>query len=195
MSSGRSGLFAVVGVAATGIIWGVVWALLTPGIEGRVVEGGRAVAIGDATAEFGAIARFFCLALAAGVVLAIVFWYPPALRGPLGVVGLSAGAVAAGIVAVWVGDAVARQRFPGRDGVPVGGEFTQPPTLRIDGAHLDTLGGLSMSWVLLVVAPLTALVTYFLLVVMNREADLGHPTSLTDGSTALDSTPSEPSHS
>ncbi|WP_207843700.1 DUF2567 domain-containing protein [Williamsia soli] len=195
MGSGRSGLFAAAGVAATGIIWGAVWALLTPGIEGRAVEDGRAVAIGDATAEFGAIARFFCLALAAGVVLAIVFWYPPALRGPLGVVGLSAGAVAAGIFAIWVGDAIARQRFSGRDGVPAGGEFTQPPTLRIDGAHLDTLGGLSVSWVLLVVAPLTALVTYFLLVVMNRDADLGHPASAPHDSTALDSTLSEPSHS
>lgn len=183
MGNGRSGLFAAAGVAATGIIWGATWALLTPGIEGRVVDDGRAVAIGDATAEFGAIARFFCLALAAGVVLAIVFWYPPVLRGPLGVAGLSAGAVAAGIIAVWVGDAVARQRFSGRDGVAVGGEFTQPPTLRIDGAHLEALGGLSGSWVLLAVAPLTALVTYFLLVVMNREADLGHPSSAASAST------------
>lgn len=177
-STGRSGLFAVAGVVVTGILWGVLWAVLTPGIEGRVVSGDQAIAIGSASAEFGALARFFCIALAAGVVVAVVFWIPPILRGPLGVVGISAGAVAAGVLAVWVGDAIARQRFSGRDGVDVGGEFTQPPNLRIDGAYLEALGGWGMSWALLLVAPLTAIVTYFLLVVMNRDSDLGHPTSI-----------------
>lgn len=176
----QAGIFAIVGVLVTGIVWGVIWGLLTPGIEGRVVDADRAIAIGDATPEFGAIARFFCIALAAGVILAVVFWMPPILRGPLGVVGLSAGAIAAGIVAIWVGDFVAGQRFSGRDGVAVGQEFTQPPSLRIDGAHLDTLGGIGFSWALLVVAPLTALVTYLLLVVMNRSADLGHPAPESD---------------
>lgn len=69
--------------------WGVIWGLLTPGIDGRVIESGRAVATGDATTEFSALAIFFCVALAAGVVLAVVLWVSPLLRGPLGVVALT----------------------------------------------------------------------------------------------------------
>lgn len=170
----QAGVFATVGVVLTGIVWGVIWGVLTPGIDGRVTGADSAIAVGDATPEFGAIARYFCIALAAGVVLAVIFWIPPTLRGPLGVVGLSVGAIAAGFVAIWVGDFIAGQRFSGRDGVAVGEEFIQPPSLRIDGAHLDVFGGVGFSWALLVVAPLTALVTYLLFAVMNRRADLGY---------------------
>lgn len=180
MTGKRAAIFATTGVVVTGIVWGVVWGFLTPGIEGQMVDADHAVAIGDATAEFGAIARFFCIALAAGVILAVFLWIPPVLRGPAGVVGVSVGAVAAGIVAIWVGDFIARQRFSGREGVAIGQEFTQQPSLRIEGAHLDILGGIGFSWALLVVAPLTALVTYLLVVVMNRGADLGYRTSDSD---------------
>lgn len=176
----QAGIFATAGVVVTGLVGGIVWGLLTPGIEGRVVDANRAVAVGDASPEFGAIARFFCIALVAGVVLAVIFWMPPILRGPLGVVALTIGAIAAGVVAIWVGDFIAGQRFSGPDGVAVGQEFTQPPSLRIDGAHLDTLGGIGFSWALLVVAPLTALVTYLLIVMLNRSADLGYPAPSAD---------------
>jgi hypothetical protein len=155
-------------VVLVAVAWGVIWGLLTPGIDGRVVDSGAAVAIGDATTEFSAIAIFFCVALGCGVVLAVVIWMAPLLRGPLGVVVLTAATLAAGLGAVWVGDAVARARFSGRDGLAVGQEFTQPPSLRIIGAQLDIGGGLDFSWALMVIAPLTALMTFMLLIALER---------------------------
>ncbi|ETD31562.1 DUF2567 domain-containing protein [Williamsia sp. D3] len=92
----------VAGIVLVGIAWGVIWGLLTPGIDGRVIESGRAVAIGDAGTEFSALAIFFCVALAAGVVLAVVLWVSPSLRGPLGVVVLTVSTIMAGVGAVWV---------------------------------------------------------------------------------------------
>jgi hypothetical protein len=50
----------------------------------------------------------------------------------------------------------------------VGREFTQPPSLRIIGAQLDIGGGLNFSWALMVVAPLTALMTFMLLIALER---------------------------
>jgi hypothetical protein len=164
----RALLLVIAGVVLIAVAWGIIWGLLTPGIDGRVVESGDAVAIGDATTEFSAIAIFFCVALGCGVVLAVVIWMAPLLRGPLGVVTLTAAALAAGVGAVWVGDAVARQRFSGRDGVAVGAEFTQPPSLRISGATLDIAGGVGFSWALLVIAPLSALMTSMLLIALER---------------------------
>lgn len=158
-------------MAATVLVafaWGVIWGLLTPGIDGRVIESGRAVATGDATTEFSALAIFFCAALAAGVVLAVVLWVSPLLRGPLGVAALTLSTITAGVGAVWMGDAIAGLRFSGRDRVAVGQEFTQPPSLRIVGAQLDISSGVGFSWALLVIAPLTALITMILLIALER---------------------------
>ena len=166
--SASAAALVVAGIVLVASAWGVIWGLLTPGIDGRVIESGRAVATGDAGTEFSALAIFFCVALAAGVVLAVVLWVSPSLRGPLGVVVLTVSTITAGVGAVWVGDAIARLRFSGRDGVAVGQEFTQPPSLRIVGAQLDISGGVGFSWALLVIAPLTALVTMILLVALER---------------------------
>ena len=166
--SASAAALVVAGIVLVAIAWGVIWGLLTPGIDGRVIESGRAVAIGDAGTEFSALAIFFCVALAAGVMLAVVLWVSPSLRGPLGVVVLTLSTITAGIGAVWVGDAIARLRFSGRDGVAIGQEFTQAPSLRIVGAQLDISGGVGFSWALLVIAPLTALVTIILLVALER---------------------------
>jgi len=163
------------GVVLVGVLWGLIWGFLTPGIEGRVVAPDRAVAAGDGTEEFAAIGLFFSVALIAGVVLAVLFWMSPRFRGPAGVAGLAFGAIASGVVAVWVGDLIARLRFPGRDGVVVGDGFTQAPSLRITGAYLDFGGGIGFSWALLVVAPMAAMLTYVVFVVMNRSGDLGFP--------------------
>ncbi|HEY9314112.1 DUF2567 domain-containing protein [Williamsia sp.] len=172
---GRSLIFVSAGVVLVGALWGLIWGLLTPGIEGRMVTADSAVATGDTSDAFVAIGVYFTVALIAGVILAVVFWMPPRLRGPAGVAGLAFGAIAAGIIAVWVGDAVARVRFPGRDGVPIDGNFTQAPSLRMPDAFLDIGGGIGFSWALLAVAPLTALLTYVVLIVMNRSGDLGYP--------------------
>ena len=171
----RSLVFVSAGVVLVGVVWGLIWGLLTPGIDGRVIAPNKAVATGDTTTDFTAIGVYFAVAMIAGVILAVVFWMPPKMRGPAGVAGLAFGAIAAGIIAVWVGDLVARLRFPGRDGVPVDGDFTQAPSLRMADAYLDIGGGIGFSWALLVVAPLTALLTYLVLVVMNRSGDLGSP--------------------
>lgn len=171
----RSLSFVSAGVVLTGVLWGLTWGVLTPSIDGRMIAPDRAVAVDDGTAEFTAIGVYFSVALIAGVILAVVFWLPPRLRGPVGVAALAFGTIAAGMVAVWCGDLVARMRFPGRDGVAVGDEFSQAPSLRIPGAYLDIWGGFGFSWALLVVAPITAMLTYVVLVVMNRSGDLGFP--------------------
>ena len=183
--SASAAALVVVGIGLVAIAWGVIWGLLTPGIDGRVIESGEAVATGDASTEFSALAIFFCVALAAGVVLAVVLWMSPLLRGPLGVVVLTLSTITAGVGAVLVGDAIARQRFSGRDGVVVGQYFTQPPSLRIVGAQLDISGGIGFSWALLVIAPLTALLTTMLLIALERGEARG---SATEDETLVETT-------
>ncbi|MGZ8180174.1 DUF2567 domain-containing protein [Williamsia sp. SKLECPSW1] len=172
----------VLGVAVVCATAGIVWGLIVPGVTGVVVAPGRAGTLGaDTGHRFDAVALFACVSLVAGVIGGVGAWWARPVRGSVAVVAATAGAMAGSAVAVWIGGLIASARLPGPSTTPVGGFFRTAPSLRLDGAALDAVGALGLSWAVVIFAPLGVLLAYLPALLMAGRADLGVETPTGDG--------------
>lgn len=167
-----------VAVVLLGALGGVVWGLLTPGVTGVVVRPDRAGSLGaDTVHRFDAVALFACVSGIVGVVSGVVAWWDRRLRGPAAAVLATVASMAGAGVGIWLGGLVAGVRHAGPGDTAVGDYFQTAPSLRLESARLDMFGGLDLSWALVVVAPIGALVVCLVLLLCDREPDLGVPVS------------------
>ncbi|GAA1462380.1 DUF2567 domain-containing protein [Williamsia maris] len=174
----RLAVFAVLGVAVVGLIGGILWGLVVPGVTGVVVAPGRAGALGaDTGHRFDAVAVFACISFVAGAIGGVGAWWIRPLRGSAGALSVAVGAVVGAAVAAWIGGLIAGARHPGVGDTAVGQFFTSAPSLRLGGAAVDPAGGFAFSWAILVIAPMGALLTYLVMLLVVRRADLGVETS------------------
>ncbi|MGJ0120902.1 DUF2567 domain-containing protein [Williamsia sp. MIQD14] len=165
-------------VVALGAVGGIVWGLLTPGVTGVVVREGRAGSLGaDTVHRFDAVALFACVSGVVGVISGVVAWWDRRLRGPAAAVLAAVASMAGAGVGMWLGGLVAGVRHAGPGDTAVGDYFQTAPSLRLTSARLDMFGGLDLSWALVVVAPIGALVVCLVLLLCDREPDLGVPVS------------------
>ncbi|GAC69989.1 DUF2567 domain-containing protein [Gordonia soli] len=169
---GRS-LAAIVGVTLlASVVLGLVWAWVTPTMSGRVVSADAAIIPGDqAGEEFGGVAVFLILQFAFGVLVTLLAWFVARnRRGPLGFGVLAVASILGSGLAAWIGTLVADWRFDDPRTLPVGARFSVTPDLWLEGAIRD---GAAQPWVILVGAPIAVALTYLLLALLSRDADLG----------------------
>ncbi|GGF29911.1 DUF2567 domain-containing protein [Williamsia phyllosphaerae] len=170
----RSAVLAVLGVAVVGLIGGILWGLVVPGVTGVVVAPGRAGALGaDTGHRFDAVAIFACISFVAGALGGVGVWWIRSLRGSVGAVSVAIGAVVGAALAAWIGGLIAGARHPGVGDTAVGQFFSSAPSLRLDGSTVDSVGGFDFSWAIVVIAPIGALLAYLVLLLVVRRADLG----------------------
>jgi hypothetical protein len=87
-------------VAAAGLLLGLVWYLAAPTLPLRKVEEGMAYIVPDPEQPVAADGWFVLLGLGLGVAAAILVWiFVARSRGPIQLIGLTLGAIAAGYVA------------------------------------------------------------------------------------------------
>jgi hypothetical protein len=100
-----AGVAAAAGTAAFGIPAGLAWATLAPRALLQVVSRGAAVVVNPETSAFITADAWFCLITAVGGVVTGVIGYRVAVRrwGAVAALGLIAGAVAAGLITLWLG--------------------------------------------------------------------------------------------
>ncbi|MBJ7290759.1 DUF2567 domain-containing protein [Williamsia sp.] len=170
----RSAVVAVIGVAAVGLVGGILWGLVVPGVTGVVVAPDRAGALGaDTGHRFDAVAMFACIGFVAGALGGVGAWWIRPLRGSVGALSVAVGAVVGAAGAAWIGGLIAGARHPGVGDTAVGQFFSSAPSLRLDGPALDSAGGFVFSWAIVVIAPIGALLAYLVLLLVVRRADLG----------------------
>jgi hypothetical protein len=95
-----SALAVAFGVAATGLLLGFVWILVAPTLPLRKVEKGMAYIAPDPEQPVAGDGWFTILGLVLGLIVAIMVWIVAAkARGPIQLIGLTLGALAAGYLA------------------------------------------------------------------------------------------------
>jgi hypothetical protein len=96
----RSALAVTAAVAATGLLLGLVWYLAAPTLPLLKVDKGMAYTAPDPEEPIAADGWFTLLGLGLGVIVAILVWMlAERTRGPLQLIGLTLGALAAGYLA------------------------------------------------------------------------------------------------
>ena len=101
------------GTAGFGIPAGLAWAALAPRALLQVVGRGAAVVVHPETSAFITVDAWFCIIAAVGGVVTGVIGYRVAVRrwGAVAALGLIAGAVAAGLITLWLGSHVGLAGF------------------------------------------------------------------------------------
>ncbi|MDL9937451.1 DUF2567 domain-containing protein [Gordonia sp. ABSL1-1] len=166
-------LAAVVGVILLlGVVFGAIWALVTPAPAGRVTSEGPVYASpAEVGEEFAGVAVFALLAGALGIVCAILVWLVARRwRGVVGYLATLLAVVVSGAVAIQVGAWVADWRFGDNSNLKVGDDFHVVPDLWLNGA---TRSGSAWPWILLICAPFTFTLVYLVCVLAARSSDLG----------------------
>jgi hypothetical protein len=102
----RVTLAIVAGTALLGLVAGYVWSLVAPRALLMIVSHGAAGLVQSETSAFIAADGIFCLIALAGGVVSGALGYLLGVRkyGPLPMIGVLAGALAAGFLARWVGE-------------------------------------------------------------------------------------------
>lgn len=151
-----------IGCALSGAVGGVIWGLLAPGRSQVVAHGGLLSVDMSGDHVFDAVAIFFWVTAAVGVITGAVAWTWRRMRGPPAAVAMLVGSFAGAWLAAGVGGLVARQRFdwPGAQAVSsmVGQVVTQPPTID--------------QWVVLIAQPLGAGIVYIVATLLAPSSDL-----------------------
>lgn len=161
-------------LAVTGAPLGLLWSWLAPAVPVRVTADGVAFAEQHPQQVAAADGWFTLLGLGLGVLAAAAVWrWAPRLRGVAGVLGLTAGLVAAGLLAWYVGRQVGLASYEAALAAAEPGSLLQrPPDLRVisTGWWPPLVTGVPL------VAALAGAVTYALLAAWSRYPTL-HPTS------------------
>ncbi len=168
----RSALLAVVcGVVLLGAAVGMVWAMVTPTVTGRVISAKYAEIIGGGdSAEYESMAWLAVLLFVYGLVAAAISWVAARpWRGPAGFLALGGATVAGSVVASVVGDRMAAWRFDDPKSLPVGATFEFGADL-FDGRWWTLIPS---PWVLLICAPFTATLLYLVFTLSTQDPDLG----------------------
>jgi hypothetical protein len=149
----------VAGLAALGVLVGLLWAVLSPRLEFRVVRPDYALPVLPEAEEYiAADGRFALLTLGAGALAGLVCWWSRRTRGPLLVLALAVGGLVGAIVAWRLGPVFAPGYQPA-DLRVVGNLVRQPLQLGAEAA--------------LVVEPIAAVVVYLLAAGFASRNDLG----------------------
>ena len=156
-------VLAVCGVA--GVVQGLIWAYLAPGMPYKVLADGRSAPLPTTSSyHFVSLALFCWLGIIAGVLIAVGAWRARAARGWPTLLVVAGGSAAGGMIAWGLGLLVA----PGTDPASVGAApadsiVTAPPTT---GTILAVLA-----------QPAIAALVYTFLVAWNGQPDLAAATT------------------
>jgi hypothetical protein len=129
-------LAIVAGTALLGLVAGYVWSQVAPRALLVIVSPGAAGLVQTETAAFIAADLTFCLIGLAGGVLSGALGYLLGVRkyGPLAMIGVLAGALAAALLARWVGEQSGLASFHHLLAtLPAGDRLLDPLTLRATG--------------------------------------------------------------
>lgn len=153
----------LIGVGIAGVLQGLLWALLAPGVPYKVLADGRYGALPSTTSyHFVALALFCWLGLIVGVLTAVLAWRSRVSRGwpmLLTVVGASF----AGALLAW---GLGRLVAPGTD----------PASIGASAADSIVVSAAATGTILAVLAqPAAAALTYTVLVAWNGRPDLSVP--------------------
>ncbi|AZG43752.1 DUF2567 domain-containing protein [Gordonia insulae] len=182
-------IVALGAVVLLGVVVGMIWAMVTPAMSGRVVGPESAIIPAEQfPEEFAGVGVFALMQLGYGLAAVLVVWFAcRRWRGPAGFMAVAAATVIGSLLGAWLGTAVADWRFDDPLTLPVGATFRVVPDLWLDGAVRGGPGGV---WALFICAPLAAALVYLGAALASRTADLGvgdlveapdHPESGTDG--------------
>lgn len=155
---------ALVGVI-TGVVQAFVWAWLAPQERWVVLaRDGRALALPtESSHRFTSIALFALLSLVIGIVIAVAAWQIRFARGLEMLLAAGGGCAVGSVAALLIGPKLAGGVFPwelvARSGKPAHDLMVSMPP--------------SISWTLLVVAPLAAVGIYTFLVAWHPDTELG----------------------
>jgi hypothetical protein len=130
-------LAIVAGTALLGLAAGYVWWLVAPRALLVIVSHGAAGLVQSETSAFIAADGAFCLIAVAGGVVTGALGYLLGVRryGPLPMIGVLAGALAAGLLARWIGEQPGSGTFHHLLGtLPVGAHLHDSLTLGASGA-------------------------------------------------------------
>lgn len=154
-----------------GVPLGLLWSWLAPVVPVRVTAGGPAFVSQQPEQVVAADAWFTLLGLAAGVLVAAVGWrVAPRLRGPAGLLVLTAGLIGAGVLAWWTGEQVGLAGYQAAlESAAPGAVLDRPADLRVvQVGWWPPLAGVPL------LPAMSAAVTYTLLAAWSRFAEL-HP--------------------
>ncbi len=147
-----------------GVLQGVAWAYLAPGVPYKVLTDGRYGALPTtSTNYFLDVAIFVLSGVAIGAALAVGAWQSVRSRGWRMLVTLAASSLAGAVLAWWLGGLLA----PGVDPASVGA--TDADTIVTSAPHTDTL-------LVVFVQPAVAAAVYTFLAAWNGRPDLGRVT-------------------
>ncbi len=127
----KRALAAIVGVCLlVGVVQGLLWAFLAPGMPYKVLEDGRYGALPTTSAyHFVDVAMFALSGMVIGIVLAVALWQVRSLRGWQSLLSLVGGSLLGALTAWWVGLLVAPGTDPGSVGPGRADSIvTAPPT-------------------------------------------------------------------
>lgn len=163
--------FAVVAVLL-GVVAGLVWAFVVSVPQARMLADRSAIVPGaQVDSYFGGVGLFVVIMAVVGLVLGpLSWWLAREHRGAGGAVLTAVGASAAGVVAILLGTWVLELRLPDRAHVAVGDTFGVVPNLWLTAREV---GAVSAPGLVLIVAPLIALLGYLICILMAKSADLG----------------------
>jgi hypothetical protein len=176
----RGLVLLVASAVLAGVPLGLLWSWVAPAVPVRVTATGPAFVTQQPEQVAAADAWFALLGLAAGVLVAAVAWrVAPRLRGPAGLLALTAGLIGAALLAWWTGRQVGLAGYQAAlESAAPGTVLDRPVDLRVARAGWWPLAGVPL------VPALSAAVTYTLLAAWSRFADLrpdrvevsgGHP--------------------
>lgn len=149
----------VLGMAAAGLLAGLLWAWLAPRLEYRVVRPNLALPVVPEVEEFvAADGRFVVITLVAGALAGALCWWSRRTRGPALLVALAVGGLAGSAVA-WRFGMLLGPGYEEADLQVVGRVIRQPLELGAQAA--------------LVVEPIAAVVVYLLATGFAAHNDLG----------------------
>jgi hypothetical protein len=155
-----SALVVTLVLAASGLVTGVLWAWMAPHVPVLMTSNGPILAEYYGESAFGAQAIYGAIGLVVGAVLGPVTYLVRRARGPIMLIGLAAGCLAAAWVAWKVGAWVGRDHY--RDllhHAANGRRFGMP-------VNLDAKG-------LMFLEPLVAVLGYVVVAAWSHSADLG----------------------
>lgn len=105
-----AGVAAVVAVLGFGLGW--LWYVIAPPLPVRKVEGGYTYTEPDPEQPIAGDGWFAILAMAFGILLTLVVWaILRKARGPLQLTGLVLGALAAGVIAIKLGESLEKAKY------------------------------------------------------------------------------------
>ncbi|HEY0637484.1 MAG TPA: DUF2567 domain-containing protein [Pseudonocardiaceae bacterium] len=156
---GAVSVLSLVSLLGLPLAW--VWSRLAPPQRSLVQEGGALAALPpESQHRFDDLAIFLLLGLAAGVLCGVGVWMLRQRRGPLALLGLTAGSLVAAWLAMRTGVSFAD------------GRFAEAVRVAAPGSVVAVAPRLESGWVV-VAQPLAAALTYGVAAAVNGLDDLG----------------------